>query len=146
MSTLQHIQLWMNSCLYWHKLLLTLVGALHAIAFDLDIYFQGYLAVTLPILWIIFICGTNTTHEEIMSIGQKSRSHRSFESLPSGMGYLSKSPIYNFYFVLSIIKNMYGSMLKFHCVYQTLNTKLKILSPVPCKYSGVHEIWIHIRF
>ena len=35
----------------------------HAVTFDLDIYREGYLAVTLPISWIIIICGTNTTHE-----------------------------------------------------------------------------------
>ena len=34
--------------------------------FDLGIYLQGYLAVTLPISWIVFICGTNTTHEGTM--------------------------------------------------------------------------------
>ena len=34
--------------------------------FDLDLYDQGYLAATLPILWIIFICGANTSHEGTM--------------------------------------------------------------------------------
>ena len=34
-----------------------------ATTFDIDVYHPGYLAVTLPILWIIFICGTNITHE-----------------------------------------------------------------------------------
>ena len=29
---------------------------------DLDLYLQSYLTVTLPILWIILICGTNTTY------------------------------------------------------------------------------------
>ena len=38
-------------------------GVSHAMTFDLDLYLQSYLAVTLPILWIIFICGTNTTPE-----------------------------------------------------------------------------------
>ena len=33
-----------------------------AMTFDLDLYPQGYLAVTLPISWIIFICGTNISH------------------------------------------------------------------------------------
>ena len=33
---------------------------------DLDLYFEGYLAVTLPILWIMYICGTNTTHESTL--------------------------------------------------------------------------------
>ena len=33
---------------------------------DLDLYLQYYLAATLPILWIIFICGTNTSHEGTM--------------------------------------------------------------------------------
>ena len=34
--------------------------------FDPNLYLQGYLAVTLPILWIIFTCGINTTHEGTM--------------------------------------------------------------------------------
>ena len=46
--------------------------------FDLDLYLQGYLAVTLPILGIIFICGTNTTHAGTMCYvtfpGQKVKS------------------------------------------------------------------------
>ena len=53
------------------------------VTFDLDLYLQGCLSVILPISWIIFICGTNTTHEGIMChisfLGQRSRSHRSFE-------------------------------------------------------------------
>ena len=34
--------------------------------FELDLYRQGYLAVTLPILWIVYTCGTNKTHEKMM--------------------------------------------------------------------------------
>ena len=34
--------------------------------FDLDLYLQGYLAVTLPISLMIFIFGTNTTQEGTM--------------------------------------------------------------------------------
>ena len=49
----------------------------HAMTFDLDLYLQGYLAVT-PIYIIIFICGTNTTHEGTMChvpfTGQKVKS------------------------------------------------------------------------
>ena len=35
----------------------------HTMTFDLDQGLQGYLPVTLPVLWIIFICDTYTTHE-----------------------------------------------------------------------------------
>ena len=38
-------------------------GCVAPMTFDLDLCHQGYLAVTLPFLWIILICGTNTTHE-----------------------------------------------------------------------------------
>ena len=38
----------------------------HAMTFDLDLYLQGYLAAALPMLSIIFICGTNTTQEGTM--------------------------------------------------------------------------------
>ena len=31
--------------------------------FDIVLYLKGYLAVTLPILSIMFTCGTNTTRE-----------------------------------------------------------------------------------
>ena len=34
--------------------------------FDLDLYLQDYLAVKLPILWIIFTCDPNTTQEGMM--------------------------------------------------------------------------------
>ena len=37
---------------------------LRAMTSDLDLY-QGYLAVNLPILWIIFTCDQNTTQEGI---------------------------------------------------------------------------------
>ena len=62
----------------------------HAMTFDLDLYFQGYLAVTLRISWIMFICCTNRTHQGTMChisfLGRRSRSHRSFEFLQSGWG------------------------------------------------------------
>ena len=50
-----------------------------------------YWAVTLPISWSIFICGTNTTHEGMMSqtisrsIALRSRSHRSFKVVRLGV-------------------------------------------------------------
>ena len=34
--------------------------------FELDLYRQGYLAVTLPVLWIVYTCGTNKTREKMM--------------------------------------------------------------------------------
>ena len=37
-----------------------------AMTFDLDLYLQDYLAVKLPILWIIFTCDPNTTQEGMM--------------------------------------------------------------------------------
>ena len=62
---------------------------------------------SLHVSWIIFICGTNTTHEGMMchipfpgrTIGQKSRSHGSFKFLLSDRGHPSRSPIYNFLLV-----------------------------------------------
>ena len=41
-------------------------GVSYAVTLDFDLYLRSYLAVTLPIAWIIFICGTNTTHEGTM--------------------------------------------------------------------------------
>ena len=53
-SVLQHVQFWMNSFHIWHKW--SLEGVSHAMTSDLDIYLQGYLAVTLPVSWILFMC------------------------------------------------------------------------------------------
>ena len=50
----------------WHKWSPAWEGVSHTMTFDLDLFLQGYLAVTLSILWIIFICGTNTAHEGTM--------------------------------------------------------------------------------
>ena len=64
---------------------------LHAMAFDLDVYLQS-LSCDIAIFWIIFTCGTNTTHEGTICYvpfpGQRSRSHRSFAFLQSGGGIL----------------------------------------------------------
>ena len=77
MSTLQHLQFWMNSFHICHNWSLAW-GVSHAMTFDLNLYLHGYLAMTLPILWVIFTCGTNTTREGTMCHvpfpGQRSRS------------------------------------------------------------------------
>ena len=62
MSVLQHIEFLTDSLQIWHKLSLAWEGVSHAMTFDLDLYLQGYLAVTLPISWIIFMCDTNTIY------------------------------------------------------------------------------------
>ena len=71
-------------------LMMTSIRECHTMTFDLDLYLQGYLAVTLPISWIIFIYDTNATHEGTMCqlsfLGQRLRSRRSFEFLRSGQG------------------------------------------------------------
>ena len=54
---------WIHIC---HKRLLVWEGVSYAMTFDLDFYLQGYLTGTLPISWIIFICGTNTIHKGMM--------------------------------------------------------------------------------
>ena len=41
---------------YYHEVCRT-------VTLDLDLYIQSYLAVTLPVSWIIYICSTNTSHE-----------------------------------------------------------------------------------
>ena len=72
MSTLQHIQLWMNYFHILHKWSLAWEGVSHVTTFDLDLYLQDYLTVTLPILWnvyiyiYVYIYDTNTTHEGTM--------------------------------------------------------------------------------
>ena len=82
MSVLQHIEFLTDSLQIWHKLSLAWEGVSHAMTFDLDLYLQGYLAVTLPISWIIFMCDTNTIYGGTMCHlpfpGQRSRSHKSF--------------------------------------------------------------------
>ena len=49
-----------------HKWSLAWEGVLHAMTFSLNLNLQVYLRVTLPILWIVFIYGTNKTHEGMM--------------------------------------------------------------------------------
>ena len=53
-SVLQHVQFWTNSFHIWHKW--SLEGVSHAMTSDLDIYLQGYLSVTSPVSWILFMC------------------------------------------------------------------------------------------
>ena len=62
MSTLQHTCTVLDKFFpyIWHKWSLEWEGVLHALNFAVGLYLQGYLAVTLPISWIIFIRDTNT--------------------------------------------------------------------------------------
>ena len=62
MSTLQHTCTFLDIFVpyIWHKWSLEWEGVLHAMTFALGLYLKGYLAVTLPISWIIFIRDTNT--------------------------------------------------------------------------------------
>ena len=46
-----------------HKWSLSWDDVSRIMSFDFGIHLQGYSAVTLPILWIIFTCGTNITHQ-----------------------------------------------------------------------------------
>ena len=59
--------------------------------FGLDLYLLDYLAVALPISWIIFISDTNATHEgaicHVPFPGQRSRQHVSFDFWRSRRGY-----------------------------------------------------------
>ena len=105
LSTLQHIQFWMNSFHIWHKWSLAWEDVLHVTTFDLDLYLKGYLSVILPILWIIFIyiCDTNTTPEGTMCHvpfpGQyvEGQGHPGRSNFCSwGWGYPCRSLIYNF--------------------------------------------------
>ena len=68
MSALHHAQFLINCFHICHKWSQAYEGVLHTMIYDLDLYLQGYLAVTLPILWIIFMCGTDTTHEGTMCL------------------------------------------------------------------------------
>ena len=67
--------------------------------FDLELYLRGDLAVTLPISWIMFICGSNTTHEGwwVMYHLQVNRSKvkvtRDMRIFAIGVGYPSRSRI-----------------------------------------------------
>ena len=47
------------------------------LTFNLALYLQGYLAVKLPILWIIFTCGPNTTQEGTMCVMYHFQGYRS---------------------------------------------------------------------
>ena len=50
----------------WHQWSLVWEDVSHKMNFDLDLHLQCYLAAMLPNSWILFMCGTNTTHEEMM--------------------------------------------------------------------------------
>ena len=120
-STLQYEQFWMGSFPIWYKWSLPWEGGSHTITFDLDLYLQGCLTVSLPISWFIFICGTNTTHVShkiSKSIGQRSRSHRSFEFLQSIWGYPSRSLIYNF---ASLVKSSQSVKCISKCLLQHIS-------------------------
>ena len=52
MSALQHIKFWMNSFHIWHKYSLAWEGMSHTMTFDLDLYLQGYWAVTFIFYWL----------------------------------------------------------------------------------------------
>ena len=74
-----------------HKWSLAREGVSRIMTFDLELYLQGYFAVTLPILWIIFIRGTNATHEATMCHAppfpdQRSGLHRWFALVVGGGG------------------------------------------------------------
>ena len=62
----------------WDEFFLYLAQMITSIRYvtcnDLDLYIQGYLAVKLSILWIIFTCGPNTTQEGTMCHVQDNRS------------------------------------------------------------------------
>ena len=44
------LSLWMDSFHIWYKWSLASEGVLHLMTFDLDLYFQGHLALTLKIV------------------------------------------------------------------------------------------------
>ena len=52
-STIQHIQFWMNYFHIWHKWSLAWEGVSRVMTFDLDPYFQGYYIQ----LWPCLFCG-----------------------------------------------------------------------------------------
>ena len=60
-SALHHVQFWIYSFPIEHKQKRPWDDVSHVMTLDLDLYLKGYLALTLPISWIIFICCTDTT-------------------------------------------------------------------------------------
>ena len=115
--------------------------------FDLDLYLQGYLTVTLLILWIIFICGTNTTWEGtcVMYHFQVNRSNvtrfiRIFAVEAGGILLDHWSTISSLnYFSVSLCINVRAVHL-FHYILFTLVIccLLKALGATACHY----EVWI----
>ena len=94
MSTLQHIQFWINSFHIWHKWSLAWEGVARHIS-------SGFLIVTLPILWIYLCDKHNPWGDDVSctisrSIGQRSGSPVSIKFLWSGWGYPCRSLIYDF--------------------------------------------------
>ena len=68
-------------------LLITSMRGCHTMTSGLDLYLHDYLAVALPLPWIVSLCGLNTTHEGTMC---------NIPFLISGRGYPSRSLICNF--------------------------------------------------
>ena len=81
----------------WQKWSLAWEGMWHTMTFDLDLYLQGYLVVTLPILSIIFICGTNSAHEGTMCYepfpGQQVKDQGHTVDSRSGRGHPSSTDL-----------------------------------------------------
>ena len=125
-STLQHKQFWMGSFPIWYKWSLPWEGGSHTLTFDLDLYLQGCLAVSFFAYFIVYIhmwhkynpWGDNVSHKISKSIGQRSRSHRSFEFLQSIWGYPSRSLIYNF---ASLVKSLQSVKCISKCLLQHIS-------------------------
>ena len=76
------------------------------------LYIQSYLAVTLPIVWIWFICGTNTTHKRRFvtisrSTGQVSRWHGLFWYCGRIWRYPTRSTINDLYYHITYIHHFW---------------------------------------